>query len=181
MCIKSSAGCLVPVAGAPSPRGTILVLHGIRDRKTNMLGVGRLLSQNGFRAILIDLRGHGDSSGDRLTCGIVEARDLSQVVDELSRRGLLSGALGVYGPSYGGAVAIQLAALDPRVRAVAAVSTFSSNDHLTGFAQCGRAHRRASRECLARAGDRGESGSVPYSPWPKANRKAAGRTGEEPE
>jgi uncharacterized protein len=106
--------------------GTVLVLHGIRDRKTTMLGMGRLLAESGYRAVLVDLRGHGRSSGQWLTYGIIEARDLKQLADALERRGLIEGGLGVYGPSYGGAMALEYAARDPRVRAVVSVSTFSS-------------------------------------------------------
>jgi pimeloyl-ACP methyl ester carboxylesterase len=91
-----------------------------------MLDLGRFLSRNGFRAVLVDLRGHGQSTGDWLTYGIVEARDLVTLIDDLEKRRLLSNALGVYGPSYGGGVALQLAAIDTRVRAVVVISTFSS-------------------------------------------------------
>jgi alpha-beta hydrolase superfamily lysophospholipase len=108
------------------PRGTVLVLHGIRDHKASMLGVGDALRQRGMRAILIDLRGHGGSSGAFLTYGVVESRDLAQLVHQLDALGILEGPLGVYGPSYGGAVALQLSAIDPRVRAVASLSTFAS-------------------------------------------------------
>jgi dipeptidyl aminopeptidase/acylaminoacyl peptidase len=61
-----------------------------------------------------------------LTYGVAEARALSALLDELELRGLTKGKVGVYGFSYGGAVAIQLAARDPRVGAVVAVSSFSS-------------------------------------------------------
>jgi len=108
------------------PRGTVLVLHGIRDHKASMLRVGQALRRRNLRAILVDLRGHGGSSGAFLTYGVVESRDLAQLVDQLDALGILEGPLGVYGPSYGGAVALQLSALEPRVRAVASLSTFAS-------------------------------------------------------
>ncbi|MCA9610128.1 MAG: alpha/beta fold hydrolase [Myxococcales bacterium] len=107
-------------------RATTLVLHGIRDDKRSMLGVGRALRERGHRAILVDLRGHGASSGRFLTYGVVESRDLSQLLDQLEALGLVVGPVGVYGPSYGGAVAIQASAHDPRIRRVVSVSTFAS-------------------------------------------------------
>lgn len=113
-----------PPAGI-APRGTILVLHGIIDKKETMLGVARDLAASGFRTVPVDLRAHGRSSGQWLTFGVVEARDLSQVLDALETQGLLAGPVGVFGPSYGGAVAIQLAGADPRVRAVVAVCPFT--------------------------------------------------------
>src|SRR5688572_15208581 len=41
------------------PRGTVLVLHGINDKKESMLGVGKHLAGHGYRAVLVDLRAHG--------------------------------------------------------------------------------------------------------------------------
>jgi pimeloyl-ACP methyl ester carboxylesterase len=109
-----------------SARGTVLVLHGIHGEKSAMLSVGRRLAAAGYRAVLADLRGHGRSTGEWLTYGVVESRDLSQVLHQLEREGLLSGPLGVYGASYGGATAIMLAGEDPRVRAVVAVAPYAS-------------------------------------------------------
>ena len=60
-----------------------------------------------------------------MTFGVQEAKDLSQVIDALERRGLLAGSLGVYGISYGATTSIHLAAVDRRVRAVVAVEPFS--------------------------------------------------------
>lgn len=97
----------------PQPaRGTVLVLHGIRDSKTSMRGMGQLLANGGYRSVLIDLRGHGLSSG--LTYGVVDSQDLVQVLDAIDRQNLLTPSIGVFGCSYGAAAAIQLAARDPR-------------------------------------------------------------------
>ncbi len=108
-----------------APRGTILLLHGIRADKRMMIGPGRAFADAGYRAVLVDLRGHGRSGGEYLTYGVVESHDMSALLDAVARRGPL-GPVGVYGYSYGAAVAIQLAARDPRVRAVVAVSAFST-------------------------------------------------------
>lgn len=112
-----------PAAG--SPRGTIVLLHGVRMDKSSLAPIGASLADEGFRVVLVDLRGHGESSGRYLTYGTAEARDISELLDALSQRAPL-GAVGVYGFSYGGAVALQLSALDRRIRAVVAVAPFSS-------------------------------------------------------
>ena len=96
---------------AGSPKGTVLVLHGIWARSFWMLGTAQMLAEAGYRAVLVDLRGHGRSTGDFLTFGPGEARDLSQVIDDLDRRNLISGRLGVYGISYGATTSIHLAAI----------------------------------------------------------------------
>ncbi|MEQ9075903.1 MAG: alpha/beta fold hydrolase [Sandaracinaceae bacterium] len=107
-------------------RGTTLLLHGIRDDKRALVGFGRTLRDAGMRAVLVDLRGHGGSSGRFLTYGVRESRDLSQLLDQLEILGLVEGPVSVFGASYGGAVGIQLAAIDPRIRAVVSSSTFAS-------------------------------------------------------
>lgn len=108
------------------PVGTVLVAHGIHSGKRDMTGAGRWLAEAGFRAVLIDLRGHGQSTGDTLSFGVHESRDLSQVVDWLERNGLMAGDLGAYGTSFGAATVLVLAAKDPRIKAVVAVCPFSS-------------------------------------------------------
>jgi pimeloyl-ACP methyl ester carboxylesterase len=123
----ASISCLVrsPSRGA-EVRGTILVLHGVRDDKRSQLGTAVFLSDLGYRAVLVDSRGHGRSTGEHLTYGVQESRDMLQVLDHLRDKGLLLEPLGAVGFSYGGAVALQLAARDERVKAVVTVSTFSS-------------------------------------------------------
>jgi len=114
-------------AVAPAgPRGTVVVLHGLGARAAWMQHTARRLTEGGYRAVLVDLRGHGRSSGEWLAYGTTESRDLVQVTNELSQRGLIAGRLGVYGVSYGAATAIQWAAIDPRVEAVVAVAPFST-------------------------------------------------------
>lgn len=108
------------------PRGTILFLHGIFARKEMMLETAKSYAAVGYRGVLVDSRGHGESTGDYLGYGALEADDYARVIDELERRGLLAGKLGVYGCSYGAGVAVQFGARDPRVAAVVALSPFST-------------------------------------------------------
>jgi pimeloyl-ACP methyl ester carboxylesterase len=121
-----SVSVIEPSVQAGPPRGTVLVIHGIYARSFWMLHTARGLADAGYRAVLVDLRGHGRSSGQWLTYGVQEARDLSQVIDALSAKGLVAGPLGVYGISYGATTAIHLAGEDPRVEAVVAVAPFST-------------------------------------------------------
>lgn len=107
------------------PRGTVIVLHGIWNESFWMLGTAKMLAADGYRAVLVDLRGHGRSTGKWLTFGPRESKDLTQVIDELQRRKLIAGKLGVYGISYGATTSIHLAGRDPRIKAVVAVAPFS--------------------------------------------------------
>lgn len=116
--------CIIEPAEAA--RGTVLVLHGIRSDKTWLVGLAKQVAGEGYRAVLPDLRGHGRSTGDLLSYGVHEVRDLRLLIEELARGGRLSGHVGVVGISYGAAVGVQLAAAEPRVRAVVAVAPFST-------------------------------------------------------
>jgi pimeloyl-ACP methyl ester carboxylesterase len=122
---KLSVSVIEPADRDTPPRGTIMVLHGMGARSAWMHGKASDFAAAGYRAVLVDLRGHGASTGDRLTYGLREAVDLVTVIDELEARGVLAGRLGVYGISYGATTAIHLAALDERVAAVVAVAPFS--------------------------------------------------------
>lgn len=124
----------IEIVDAPSPRGTVFVLHGIRDSKQSMRPWAKLLAESGYRAVLVDSRGHGRSSGDALTYGVQESADLTTVVDRLEREGEIAGAIGVLGVSYGAATAIEWAARDARVKAVVAVAPFASlRDVVPGY------------------------------------------------
>lgn len=112
--------------GTARPADTVVLLHGIHGNKTHMLGMGKLLSAHGFRAVLVDLRGHGQSSGNWLTYGVQEAHDLKQVLDSLTEQYLDLGKVGVYGASYGAATAIHWAGIDPRIQAIVAVAPYNS-------------------------------------------------------
>jgi dipeptidyl aminopeptidase/acylaminoacyl peptidase len=109
-----------------SPRGVILVLHGVRDQKRSQLSLGKMLANAGYRAVLIDLRGHGESTGDWLTYGVVDSHDLVQVIDALEKQNLITGPIGAMSASYGASVAIQAAAIDPRVESIVAIAPFTS-------------------------------------------------------
>jgi pimeloyl-ACP methyl ester carboxylesterase len=120
---KLSVSILEPKGGV-CPRGTVLVLHGIFARGITMLPQALALARAGYRAVLVDLRGHGRSTGKYLTYGVQEAQDVSQVIDALEQQQLVAGEIGVWGISYGATTSIHLAACDSRVRAVVAVEPF---------------------------------------------------------
>jgi pimeloyl-ACP methyl ester carboxylesterase len=107
-------------------RGTIVLLHGVRMDRSSLVSAGVAFHQAGYRSVLVDLRGHGESSGRYLTYGALEAADLSELLDSLSARGVPLGNVGVFGFSYGAAVALDLGARDERVCAVVAAAPFAS-------------------------------------------------------
>ncbi len=113
---------------APStPRGTVLYLHGVSESRIAGLPMARRLYDRGFNVIIYDSRRHGESGGTFCTYGFYEKHDASTVINTiLARPDVHPGAIGVFGNSMGAAVAIQLAALDHRIRAVVAESGFAT-------------------------------------------------------
>jgi alpha-beta hydrolase superfamily lysophospholipase len=107
-----------------SPRAAVIVLHGIADSKASQHGTLSHLARRGILAIALDLRGHGDSPG-LASYGFHEKADLACILDSLENEypGIL---VGLCGTSYGGAVALQSAAADPRFDFLIVESTFSS-------------------------------------------------------
>ncbi|HVW21418.1 MAG TPA: alpha/beta fold hydrolase [Opitutaceae bacterium] len=112
-------------AAPAAPKATVVLLPGIMLSKETMIPWGACLAGMGYRVVLVDLRGHGRSSGEWIGFGAWEKEDLARVADELQRRGLLAGPLRALGISYGGAMALQWAAVDPRVESVVAVAPYS--------------------------------------------------------
>lgn len=113
-------------AHAAPPRGTLVVLHGYRASVIWLKGMGRRFAEAGYRVVLVDLRGHGRSSGDYITYGVTESRGTTRVIDHLRVENLIVGKLGVWGISMGAATAIETAAIDPRIDAVVAVAPYTS-------------------------------------------------------
>ena len=113
-------------AGGPVAKGTLLLLHGYMDSKENMLHWALVMAEAGYRCVLVDFRGQGRSTGDWISFGAFEARDLAQVLDDLQQKGLAPGKVGLLGVSYGASMGLLLAARDERVGAIVALEPFSN-------------------------------------------------------
>ena len=110
---------------ASSPNGNwVLLLHGVSDNRTGVLGYAELLLRHHDNVVLMDSRAHGESGGEMATYGWKERYDTASIVDALytSENVRHLGALGV---SMGAAIALQSAAVDPRIEAVIAEDPFA--------------------------------------------------------
>ena len=104
----------------PVRRGLIVYLHGIADNRQSGLGVARRFVPLGYDVLSYDSRAHGRSQGDFCTYGYFERRDVTRALDAAgAKRAVL------FGSSLGAAVALQAAAVDPRVIGVIAQSSFA--------------------------------------------------------
>jgi pimeloyl-ACP methyl ester carboxylesterase len=106
----------------------MIFLHGVAANRGSATGVIPRFTSKGFDVIAYDSRAHGESGGDTCTYGFREKEDLRRVIDALApglSRAESRGAVILLGTSLGGAVALQTAAIDPRITAVIAAEVFS--------------------------------------------------------
>lgn len=121
-----------PETFTAGPRGTVILLHGFRQQKEQMLHWALSLAQQGFRCVMVDLRGHGGSSGKWIGFGAFEVEDMRSVLDALIASRLVAGKVGVIGVSLGASVAIQWAGADPRIATVVALEPFADPQSAIG-------------------------------------------------
>jgi fermentation-respiration switch protein FrsA (DUF1100 family) len=112
-----------------APRNGVLILlqHGYKSHRGEMLNEAAMLARHGYGSLLMSVRAHDMSDGELITFGQREMLDLQAWFD-LARRRPDAGAVrfGMIGNSLGGSLAIQFAATHPEIAAVVANSAFSS-------------------------------------------------------
>jgi len=105
--------------------------NGSLDRDTWLV---HAFIKAGLAVLQFDWRGHGISSGKRVTLGIHEQRDLLAALDYVQSCG--ARRIGLLGFSMGASVALHTAAADQRINCVAADSPIVRiEDALTGILQ----------------------------------------------
>lgn len=138
-------------------KGTVIILPGMLQSRYTMTFWGVGLAQRGYRVVLADLRGHGESTGQYLTYGLVESRDTVQIIEALESAAIAEPPVVLLGASYGASTALMAAADSKRIDAVVALAPFtdaaSSIEHLarTMFP---RLSRMISEKKMAEAIDR---------------------------
>ena len=108
----------------------VLLFHGVSDNRTGTLGPAEFLLRHGYSLVMMDSRAHGESGGTMCTYGWEERHDTVAIVNALyaSERVRRLDALGV---SMGAAIALQSAAIEPRIQAVAAEDPFANLREVT--------------------------------------------------
>jgi uncharacterized protein len=93
-----------------SSRVAVLV-HGWGGDKSSrhVLETAVVYEEAGFDVLMLDLRAHGESEGERVTVGYREVRDVRGALSWLDRRGVDPGRVVLHGWSMGGAAAIRAA------------------------------------------------------------------------
>jgi len=95
----------------------VLILHGVADSRRSQMGLVNLLLQNHYSVLAPDSRAHGDSGGDIVTYGVLEADDIHRWVDWLEASQHPRNVFGL-GASLGAGILLQSLAVEHRFRAV---------------------------------------------------------------
>jgi pimeloyl-ACP methyl ester carboxylesterase len=113
-------------AWTTAPRGTVLLLHGYGEAQFSMVPWALSLAGDGWRCVLVDLRGHGRSTGQRIYFAVKETNDMSQLLDALARDRELVPPVCAVGESYGAVLALRWQTVDPRLQSVVAIAPYAN-------------------------------------------------------
>ena len=123
-----------PKNGGPArpipQRGTVVLLHDYNLQMQFMAVWAFELAQAGYRVILVDVRGHGESTGQTVSYGKWETDDLRAMLDYLTGQRLCDRKVGALGVGYGAGLALQWAARDSRVGTVVAIAPYNRLDQV---------------------------------------------------
>ena len=108
-----------------SLRGTVILLHGYGDSGLAMLPWALLLAEQGWRCVVVDLRGHAGSSGERVYFGVHELHDLRALLTQLQQNHHIDLPVSVVGHSFGAVLALRWKLSDSRVGRVIAMSPYA--------------------------------------------------------
>jgi len=94
----------------------LLLVHSMRSNRLEMLSRARFLRAQGYTILFIDLHAHGETTGDRITFGLLESESVAAAVAFLHET-FPHERIGAIGASLG-AAAIVLAKQDLKLHAV---------------------------------------------------------------
>ncbi|HEY2546547.1 MAG TPA: alpha/beta fold hydrolase [Candidatus Acidoferrum sp.] len=131
-----------------NPNGNwVILFHGVADNRIGVVSQSEFLLRVGYSVVMMDARAHGASDGQIATYGWLERNDTKAIIDELSVReshrhinvqmyqplypGVPAAAshpphIFALGESMGAGIALQSAAVDLRIEAVAAEASFAN-------------------------------------------------------
>src|SRR6266446_3202738 len=85
--------------------GVVLLLPGIRANRLSMVERARFLRRAGYSVLLIDLQATGETTGDHITFGWKESRDVLAAIDFIRQTDPIA-PVAIIGSSLGGVAAL---------------------------------------------------------------------------
>jgi uncharacterized protein len=111
---------------AAQPNGDwVLLFHGVGDNRLGVMEHARIPLMAGYGVVMMDSRSHGESEGPMATYGWLERNDVRSIVDSLETAEHPRHVFAL-GESMGGGIALQAAAVEPRIEAVVAEAAFAN-------------------------------------------------------
>jgi alpha-beta hydrolase superfamily lysophospholipase len=116
---------------AKSPNGDwVMLFHGQSDNRVGTISYAGFLLRAGYSVVMMDARAQGASGGTMATYGWRERWDTKSIVTALYASETPH-RLFALGESMGAAIALQSAAVEPRISAVVAEASFSNLREVT--------------------------------------------------
>jgi dienelactone hydrolase len=113
----SLAGWYVPGSNGAA----VVLLHGAGSTRSDVLDQAAVLADAGFAVLMIDARGHGESTGRAMDFGWYGDADVAAATSYLeTRRDVDPDRIGVVGMSMGGEEAVGATGSNPSIKAVVA-------------------------------------------------------------
>ncbi|MDU9377139.1 hypothetical protein McpSp1_17850 [Methanocorpusculaceae archaeon Sp1] len=111
-----------------NPKAVIIYLSGIHQPSvTQFYGHAKLMEENGYASILLEVRGHGKSDGTRVCLGYEETADVAAVVSYVQSQERYEGLpIVLHGVSMGGAAAVVAFGMIEDLNGLIAMSAYSS-------------------------------------------------------
>jgi alpha-beta hydrolase superfamily lysophospholipase len=128
----------------------VLLFHGVADNRVGVIGQSEFLLRAGYNVVMMDARAHGASEGQIATYGWLERNDTKAIIDAMPHADLRISTEQMHPPdhylgeppptstapcnrhifalgeSMGAGIALQSAAVDPRIEAVVAEASFAN-------------------------------------------------------
>lgn len=111
-----------------NPKAIVILLSGIQNPSvTAFWGYSKMLMDHGYSSLLIEMRAHGDSEGDRVSLGMDEYLDVKagvEYIKSIKKNEKLP--IIVWGTSMGGTTAINSIGEIPEIDGLISCSAYSS-------------------------------------------------------
>ncbi len=108
----------------------IILSHGYTDNRMGSLKYVKMYMELGFNCIIYDLRGHGENASTFTSYGVLEAKDLVNLIKDTRERYPDLEALGLHGESLGAATTLTSLKYEPEVDFVVADCGFSDIENV---------------------------------------------------